>query len=386
MKTTIKVGLGIILAGTVLAVVAGNFARNREPVKFKWNEDRDVPLQVQLSPVIRGKIVRTIEAPGKLEADVEVKVSSPLAGRITELRVREGDVVKKDQVLAEISKEPETSSTKTKDERQRTTIRSPRNGIVSALLVKEGDVLSLGVSGLSQAANPGLSALLSQALGGWATTPMTSARIPGMVLMEISDMDTLVVRARVDEANVLQIRPGQKASIHFPVDEKLLLSGHIQRLSPKGIKVGLDSTMFETVIQIDGHHPDLRLGLSVTAEIQLAEKQNVLTIPAQAVVHRRAKDLPREVAQLAQQLEKDSPKSQGAKASSRTYQQVVFVYADGKAACRLVKTGISDENQVEIVSGLNDGEKVVAGPYRILDKIRDGKALTEMIDKSETDE
>jgi HlyD family secretion protein len=109
-------------------------------------------------------------------------------------------------------------------------------------------------------------------------------------------------------------------------------------------------------------------------EILVEERDASLTIPAQAVQHRRAKDLP---PSLAEQLQAETPQGPGTKDPARRYHQIVFVEADGKARCRLVLTGISDENRVEILDGLHGGERVIAGPYRAFDKLKDGRPVTE---------
>jgi HlyD family secretion protein len=68
----------------------------------------------------------------------------------------------------------------------------------------------------------------------------------------------------------------------------------------------------------------------------------------------------------------------GSKDRARRYYQVVFVEAGGVASCRLVQTGAADESQVEILSGLAEGEHVIFGPYRTLDKLVEGAPIQEI--------
>jgi HlyD family secretion protein len=96
--------------------------------------------------------------------------------------------------------------------------------------------------------------------------------------------------------------------------------------------------------------------MSVRAEIDTAVHPDVLVAPIQAVVERDVKD-----------KETD----------------VVFVAKDGKAVQRVVKTGISDETQVEIVSGVQPGEKVITGPYRSLRDLDDGEKILVTDQKAE---
>jgi HlyD family secretion protein len=210
--------------------------------------------------------------------------------------------------------------------------------------------------------------------------------------MSISDPDTMVVRARVDENSVAHVREGQRALIHFQNNAKLTLTGRVKRISPKGVRGNSTTTTqsndneaatFETIISLDSPPPSVRLAMTTSVEIIVEEKQAKLTIPAAAVLHRRARDLPRA---LVEGLEQEGQRGAGVKDPSRRYHQVVFVSTEGRARARLVKTGISDESRVEILEGLDVGETVVAGPYRVFDKLKDGRAVTAMADTRDENE
>jgi HlyD family secretion protein len=120
--------------------------------------------------------------------------------------------------------------------------------------------------------------------------------------------------------------------------------------------------------------------MNANVEIQVDERSNSLSVPTQAVLHRQARELP---AALRQELEDHYLKVPGVKDPSRRYHQVVFINDNGAARCRLVKTGISDENRVEIVSGLGEGESVIVGPYRVFEKLTDGKPIKELIEQDD---
>jgi HlyD family secretion protein len=233
-----------------------------------------------------------------------------------------------------------------------TTVTSPLKGIVSQLMAKEGEMVVVGT--------------------------MNNA---GTVIMSISDPNTMVVRARIDENSVPLVREGQKALIHFQNNAKLTLNGRVKRVSPKGIRGTNASTgqsndneaaVFETIISLESPPPAVRLGMTTSVEILIEERDAGLTIPAQAVLHRRARDLPRA---LAEGLEREAQGGPGVKDPSRRYYQVVYINEGGKARARRVTTGISDESRVEILDGLSAGETVVAGPYRVFDKLKDGRAV-----------
>src|SRR5262249_13774110 len=103
--------------------------------------------------------------------------------------------------------EAEAMLVRAKEDLQRTTIRSPLNGVVTQLMAKEGEVVVIGT--------------------------MNNA---GTMIMSISDPNTMVVRARIDENSVPVVKIGQKALIHFQNNAKITLPGEVLRICPKGIK------------------------------------------------------------------------------------------------------------------------------------------------------
>src|SRR5262249_1679414 len=146
----------------------------------------------------------------------------------------------------------ESALVKCREDLSRTTITSPINGVVTQLLAKEGEVVVIG-----------------------------TMNNPGTVILTISDPDTRVVRARIDENNVTLVKPAQKATVHLQNNEALALTGTVQRISPKGTKPGgataaaatptneNDVAIFETIISLDNPPPEVRLGMNATVNIQV---------------------------------------------------------------------------------------------------------------------
>ncbi len=433
MKLAVKLVLASLLVSGTVPILIANFEREPDFFRFKWRLDTEAPVEVKLAPVARGKITRTVEAPGKVEADVEVKISSLVLAQIIKLPVHEGQHVRKDDLLVQLDPtqyaadvhsgesrverlkasialtaedmaksrrdferntrmeqavarmelldsrtlyekdqarlamskaelvEAEAALTRSREDLQHTTIRSPLDGVVSQLLAKEGEIAVVG-----------------------------TISTPGSVIMAVSDPQSMVVRARVDENNVPLVRPGQKALVYFQNSARLTLTGTVKRISPKGIPNGSSAaavaaatttpagdnevSIFETFISLDSPPPEVHLGMTASVEILVEERDEVVSIPSQAVLHRRARDLPRG---LRERLEAEAPRGPGVKDPARRYQQVVYVIEGGKARCRLVKTGVSDENRVEVLDGLREGEQVIAGPYRAFDKLKEGRPVTE---------
>jgi HlyD family secretion protein len=437
VRLSLKLACAGVVLGTTVPVIVANFLHDPEALRFKWKLNAEVPIDVKLAPVRRARVSRTIEAPGRVEADTEVKISAQVVGRIVRLPVKEGDLVKKGELLVQIDRaqydadvrsaesrvgrlrhsidmteqdliksrrdldrnrrmasaiarselvdsetmyqkecahlamsrqeliEAEASLVKLKEDLLHTTITSPVNGIIAQLYAKEGEVVVIGT--------------------------MNTA---GSVIMEVSDPASMVVRARVDENNVPLVRAGQKAVVYFQNAANLNLTGTVKRISPKGVRsdsnpnnpmASASSTSsttnevatFETIISLDSAPPAVRLGMSANVEILVEERDRVLSVPAQAVQHRRAKDLPRA---LAERLEAEAARGPGVKDPARRYFQVVYVEEQGQTHIRPVQTGISDENRVEVLGGVAEGERVIAGPYRAFDKLKEGKPVREAAD------
>jgi HlyD family secretion protein len=437
VKFALKLVFAALVVGVTGLIVAANFAHDPDFFQFKWKLNAEPPLEVKFARVGPANITRTVEAPGKVEADVEVKISSQVMGRIIKLGqkksgepLREGDRVEAGDLIVQLDRvqydadvksaearvkrlkssvevakaalarskedmetnqflgarggvsrtdllmfrtnllqdearvamaqhelvEAEGALVRSKEDQQHTTITSPLGGIVSQLMAKEGEMVVVGT--------------------------MNNA---GTVILAISDPNTMVVRTRVDENSIPLVREGQKALVHFQNNAKLTLTGSVKRISPKAAAGTATATTtqtndneaatFETIIALDSPPPSVRLGMTASVEIIVEKRDAERSIPAQAVLHRRARDLPRS---LLESLPSESQHGPGVKDPSRRYHQVVFVNVDGKARARLVTTGISDEGRVEIIGGLTDGETVVAGPYRVFDKLKEGRAVKEM--------
>ena len=195
----------------------------------------------------------------------------------------------------------------------------------------------------------------------------------------------MVVRASIDETDIPLVKPGQRTMIHLQYDEEITLHGKVDRISPKGLRdaaaaaSGDDVATFETIISIDAPPTEIRLGMTANVEIEVQRREDVLSIPTPAVLHRRAKDLPTD---LGERLKEERAAWPGVDDPARRYHQVVLAKLDDKASYRLVKTGISDERHVEILDGLKEGEMVISGPYRVFEKLGEGRTVKQTEKKS----
>ena len=133
---------------------------------------------------------------------------------------------------------------------------------------------------------------------------------------------------------------------------------------------------FKVVVTLENPPDSLRPGLSVTAKIQTAQKQNVISIPIQALAERSQKELDeaKNGASSSSSVTLAASNSDSA-TSAKTDIQGVFVVQNGKAAFMPVQTGISGTTDIEITGGLSEGSTIVTGSYKALRTLKPGASV-----------
>lgn len=384
----------IIAALVVVALAAIVFASVRKAGGQKGTK-------VYVEAARQEPLGQVVKASGEIDPRVKVNISAHVVGKIERLYVEEGDVIRKGQPFLDLEKEAftaerdrwaaqlrradtevqqsqvsladarnkldrakrlqaegiitreqlesaqlaETSAVlrlqdsreaveqaqanlvKAKDDLSKTTIYSPLSGRVVKLNAEEGEVV---VSG----------------------TMNNAASVIGI----IADLSEILANVDVDETEIVEVRPGQKATVRVDALRNRTYDGHVVEIGSSGFNKPAqpDVTFFDVEILLDDPTEDLRPGMSLRAEIETRPPSSALVVPVQAVVQREP--------------------LQEAEASGEE-ESVVFVVENGKARQQPVKTGISDETHVEILVGLKAGAQVVTGPYRALRDLQDGEAV-----------
>jgi HlyD family secretion protein len=434
--------LMVIVIGVLVATVVGvNLSREPGRIDLDWRLIHEPAPRVLAEPLSHGTIVQTITASGKIESVEEAEIASQIIGRVVSVGFKEGDAVKKGDVLVQIDKtdaqarldsvrarisrltaaidqaesdlkkarrdaglstkladrgfstpteladsftslakaeaalamsrnelsESEAMRRSSEEEVERTTIRAPIDGVVSARDVEVGEIVIAGTTNL-----------------------------PGSVLMKVCDMSRMRVRADVDETDVLLVRPGQPARIFPQADQLHPIAGSIDRVAPQG-KVKEDEVVsFETLVNLapapssraggDPPAASLRPGMSVAVEVEVRRSDDAVSAPAQAVVHRRRKDLPD--TPLFRDWAERSVRSPGEKARDAEvrYLKVMFVVEGDVARARPIDVGLSDERRVEVRSGVDADERVIVGPFHALDVLKDGDLVVPVATAAELDQ
>lgn len=227
------------------------------------------------------------------------------------------------------------------DDLERTTIRSPMDGVVTALNVEKGE-----------------------------TAVMGTMNFAGSVLMTVGDLAELLAEVEVAESEVVNLAVGQKATIRVDALPDTALSGRVTEIGSSGLKQ-VDVVKFRVRVALDSPDPRVKPGMTAKAEITTAQAPGALAIPQQAVQTRWLDAKGKEVARR----EGDT---------SQREATVVYLLAGGKSLRREVKTGIHDELWVEVTEGLAEGDLVITGPYRTLRALKAGEAV-KVEKKSEKD-
>jgi HlyD family secretion protein len=185
-----------------------------------------------------------------------------------------------------------------------------------------------------------------------------TTNIPGSTMMVIADPSETLTEVRVDEADIAQVEVGQSADIYAAAYPDTALSGTVQTIAAVARQTpGQQSLSFLVKILLDPQD-ELKIlpGMSVRADIYTQSAEETLAVPIQAILY------------------DDEVEEEDSEAGTGTY---VFLVEDGKTVRRDVKTGISSDSDQEVLEGLEEGDVIVSGPFRVLRNLEEGEAVKE---------
>jgi len=216
-----------------------------------------------------------------------------------------------------------------------TTIVSPIDGVVTRVNAKVGELVVTG-----------------------------TMNNPGTVIMEVADLSQMLLVVQVDEADIANAQAGQRADVrvHAYPDEEF--EGVVESIALTYDVSRDGSKYFKTKISLEGTEDEIHSGLTADADIQTTTHAGVLKVPSQAVLGRPTDDLP-------VSIRDDSPEVD----TKKTICTVVYRFIDGKAVVTPVAVGPSDDTHTVIRSGLSPEDRIIAGPYKVLEDLKHDQAV-----------
>jgi len=200
------------------------------------------------------------------------------------------------------------------------------------------------------------------------------------LIMTIADMSLITAEVKVDETDIVNVKLDQEADVTIDAIPNKTYKGHVIEIGNTAIlrSSGLAASQsaissqeakdFKVVVALDNPPSEIRPGLSCTAKIITATRQKALSIPIQALTVRQRGDLvPEAKVAAAKANTKQDPATVK---KNKEELQGVFVVKSGSAEFREVKTGITGTTDIEVLSGIKDGEETVTGSYKVIRTLR----------------
>ncbi|TFH65358.1 MAG: efflux RND transporter periplasmic adaptor subunit [Candidatus Zixiibacteriota bacterium] len=389
-------------------------------------KDSGMVYSVQSGKVEKGEIVSLVTATGSVQARTTVKISADVAAKIIELPVKEGDQVKKGDVLVRLdqtryqaavsqydaalaaarsaekrseaslleakqtydrgqklyaaqliseenqtqlqtaldvakanlessqyyTKQQKASLEEIKDNFNKTVIKTPIDGTITALNAEIGEIVMVGT--------------------------MNNA---GTVIMTVADLSTIEVEVNVDETDIARVRVDQEAKIELDALPDTSFKGIVTEVGNAAQNVGTSGvTNFTVKILLLEKVEGIKPGMTSTVDITTDKRNDVLYVPIQAVVMRpdKSDSLKKGAGSsgssggaVAATVDSTKPSKKDDKKQAKELEGIFKVSGDVVKFVP-IKTGIADQQNIEIKEGLAENEEIVTGSYKILRTIEDG--------------
>ena len=385
------------------------------------NDDSKI---VELSKVAQTTIVETVSATGKIQPEIEVKISSEVSGEVIALTVKEGQQVKKGDLLVRINPDlyesgvnrsvasmsttkagltqadAQVKEAKSSYDRSKTLFdkgiisRAEWDKAVSTYEVAKANKQSAYFQVQSASATvteardnlgrttiyapaDGTISLLNIELG---ERVLGTQQMTGTEILRIANLNNMEVEVDVNENDIVKVNIGDSAKIEVDAYMKREFKGIVTSISNSAsaaltadqvtnfkVKVRILKESYEDLLKgkPDNYSP-FRPGMTATVDVITKRKESIIAIPISAVV---IKDDTTSVKKdVVAELEKEEQKKKGTAPKSDKKYECVFVKVGDKAKLRVVKTGIQDDTNIEIISGLKPGEEIIIGPYTTVSK------------------
>ena len=414
MSRTVKWAIGVgVVAVLGIVVVASIKARNKNVEK------------VTTARAAKEELVSTVSCNGRIRARVKVDISSQVMGQIVTLAVREGDIVKKGDLLIQIDKAQYDANAQaqqaaldalfaqreadrfTREQAERDYERTKKNfeakieneqnlqkaklALDSAVANEKADDRRIEQARQTLLANKDSlkkTTLVTPIDGVVTARPVEQGENaiigtmnnPGTVLLTVSDMSIVEAEMEVDETDIPHVKVGQKAKLSFDAYPEKKYDGTVTEIGGSPITksaLGTDSSAVNFKVKIHVLDPpkNIRPGFSVSGLIETDRRPGALAIPIPALVLADEATLRRPEkgkSPTPTPVAKDEKADPLADRKKKEVEGVFVTKKDGTVDFRKIKTGLTAELKVEVLEGLAEGDEVVTGPFKALRSLKIG--------------
>jgi len=423
----------LIIGGVLLTalIVVGIVIKNK-------NQETGIPVTTEKAVV--KTITQLVTATGKVQPEIEVKISTEAPGEIIELPFKEGAIVKKGDLLVKIR--PDTYQSQVEQQEanlvaaKATAVQGKSqlikaqddfkrvNDLFGKQLMSDSDFSAAKTNlEVGQANYDNALAQIRRTEGALAQardllnktiiySPMDGAisalgsevgervvgtgSFAGTEIMRVADLSTMEVRVKVNENDIVNVKNGDHATISIDAYPGRTFAGIVTEIGSSAENTSATSSStqstnadevsnFQVKIRISDHDANLRPGMSATADIATQTVENVVAVPIQSVTVRAAGGLTTE--ELQKKNAKEAQEKSGnelelvaerenARRLAGKLQRIVFIRNGGSVRAQKVETGIADNSQIEVKSGVKAGDEVVSGSYAAISrKLKDGSKI-----------
>lgn len=383
--------------------------------------DKDKGKEIEIANVSTGTIVETVSATGKIQPEIEVKIASMVSGEIIDLPIKEGQVVKKGELLVKINpdlytsglnrtvanlsgtkaglSQSEASFSEAKANYERNKILFEK-GIISksdwdksvasfevAKATKQSayyNVQSASASVNEAKDNLGRTVIYAPADGTISVLNVElgervlgTQQMAGTEILRVANLNNMEVEVDVNENDIVKIKVGDLANVEVDAYLKKQFKGVVTSISNSAstaltadqvtnfkVKVRiLKESYQDLMVGKPVSYSPFRPGMTATVDIITKTRTNVINVPISSVVVKSDTTAVKEI-------KIDEPESSEKKTAPKSDKKLecVFVKVGDKAKIRIIKTGIQDDTNIEVLSGLKKGDVVITGPYTTVSK------------------
>ena len=399
----------VVIVVALLAVLIGG-------KKAGWFGKQGNFKEVETKKIAKIDIIETVSATGKIQPEIEVKLSSEVSGEIIELPIVEGQQEKKGDLLVRVNPDIYQSSLN----RSQATLQNVKSGlsqaeaslkesksnydrnkqlfdkgiiskadwdrVVSSYEIAEASKQSAYYSVRSSAATVNeardnlnrtniyapMSGTISKLDVELGERVVGTQQMAGTEILRVANLNNMEVEVDVNENDIVKVQIGDSTIVEVDAYLKKEFKGLVTEIanSADGILTADQVTNFKVKVRIleesykdlvEGkpeHFSPFRPGMTATVDIITNKQENIIGVPISSIVIKTDTSSTKKMGSKKDQITSDDEEKF----------ECVFVKVGDEAKLRVVKTGIQDNSNIEVVTGLNEDDEVITGPYNVVTK------------------